>query len=196
MDIKNLRQQTRQQRRALGQARQAIAARLLDKQLQQFSITANARYIGLYLVNDGEIDPARFMRWAFTQAKHCYLPVLDKQKDQPMKFAEITPDSHFKPNRFGIPEPVVQTPNLLDASELDLLLMPLVAFDFKGNRIGMGGGYYDRTLAFTRQRPYDKRPKLIGLAHEFQYCEVIEPSAWDIPLDGIATEKQAILFEL
>lgn len=194
MDIKHLRQKIRKQRSALGPAGQSIAARGLDTQLRAFSVTASARHIGLYLVNDGEIDPAKFMHWAFTQARHCYLPILNIRQDQPMKFAEITPQSHFELNRFGIPEPVVKSEELLNARELDVVLMPLVAFDLIGNRIGMGGGFYDRTLEFTRQHPYDQRPKLIGLAHEFQYSGEIEPSPWDIPLDGIATEKRALLF--
>ena len=195
MDIKHLRQKIRQQRCTLGPAGQTIAARSLDSHLRGIAVIANARHIGLYLVNDGEIDPALFMHWAFTQAKHCYLPVLSIDQGQPMKFAEIKPDSDFEPNRFGIPEPVVGAESLLDASKLDVVLLPLVAFDLKGNRIGMGGGFYDRTLEFTRQQPYDRRPKLIGLAHEFQYSSEIEPSPWDIPLDGIATEKRAILFK-
>jgi 5-formyltetrahydrofolate cyclo-ligase len=113
-----------------------------------------------------------------------------------MKYAEIAPDSRFEPNRFGIPEPVVATGDLVDASALDVILLPLVAFDLKGNRVGMGGGFYDRTLEFTRQQPYDRRPKLIGLAHEFQYTDALKPSPWDIPLDGIVTDKRAIHFGL
>jgi len=194
MDINRLRQKIRQQRNTLGAAGQSIAARALDKQLRAFSITARARHIGLYLANDGEIDPLHFMQWAFTQARHCYLPVLNTLQGQPMKFAEITPQSRFEPNRFGIPEPVVKPHEMLDAGKLNAVLLPLVAFDLNGHRIGMGGGFYDRTLEFTRQQPYDQRPKLIGLAHEFQYSGEIKPSPWDIPLDGIATEKRAILF--
>jgi 5-formyltetrahydrofolate cyclo-ligase len=196
MDIKTLRQKMREQRNALGPAGQSIAAQGLDAQLRAFPVTANARHIGLYLVNDGEIDPARFMTWAFSQARHCYLPVLDTHQDRPMKFAEVSSGSRFEPNRFGIPEPIVNATGLLDGSALDVILLPLVAFDLKGNRIGMGGGFYDRTLEFTRQQPYDRRPKLIGLTHEFQYTDALKPSPWDIPLDGIATEKQAILFSL
>lgn len=196
MDIKTLRQQIRKQRCAIGPAGQSVAAHSLDRHLRAFTITANARHIGLYLVNDGEIDPAHFMHWAFTQARHCYLPVLDTQQGQPMKFAEITPNSCFEPNRFGIPEPIVGSGELCHASELEVILVPLVAFDLMGNRIGMGGGFYDRTLEFSRQRPYDQRPKLIGLAHEFQYANSIKPSPWDIPLDGIVTDKRAIVFGL
>ena len=111
-----------------------------------------------------------------------------------MQFAEITPGSHFKPNRFGIPEPVVDATDLHSAEALDIILLPLVAYDLHGHRIGMGGGFYDRTLAFTRSCPYDQRPELIGLAHEFQYDDKIEPAPWDINLDSLATEKRMIIF--
>ena len=194
MDINLLRRQMRDKRIALGPTRQTLAATALEKNLRGLHATAGARHIALYLANEGEIDPGRFMHWAFTQAKHCYLPVLNTHSDQAMMFAEITPESRFKPNRFGIPEPVVDEHDLLNAHQLDLILLPLVAFDMQGHRVGMGGGFYDRTLAFTRSQPYDQRPKLIGLAHAFQHHKAIKPSPWDIPLDGIVTDENAVCF--
>lgn len=193
MDTRTLRQQLREQRCALSAEAQADAGRQLNAQLQALDVVRQAEHIGLYLVNDGEIDPEYFMQWVFDQSKHCYLPILN-QRDEPMSFAEFNPDSTLKMNRFNIPEPVVPRHARLNASELNLILMPLVAFDHQGNRIGMGGGFYDRTLAFKRQHPYYQRPALLGLAHEFQRVDKIEPAAWDIPLDGIATEKRALMF--
>lgn len=193
MDTHALRKTIRKHRRTLGAARQAIAAESLKANLESLECVRNAKRLGLYLVNDGEIDPEHFMHWAWRQQKQCYLPVLHEQNDQPMYFAEITPQSTFLNNRFDIPEPV--TDNSLRANQLDIILMPLVAFDAKGNRIGMGGGYYDRTLAFKRAHPYDRRPVLIGLAHEFQCLDEIKPAPWDIPLDGIVTDERATLFE-
>lgn len=184
----------RRQRSEIGPAQQILAADTLARHLCAMSVVAEARHIGLYLANDGEIDPEPFMHWSFTQAKHCYLPVLDGGGGRVMKFAEITPVSEFKPNKFGIPEPVVEPHQLVGADALDTILIPLVAFDPEGNRVGMGGGFYDRTLAFTHDQTYDQRPKLIGLAHAFQCVEAIEPAPWDIPLDGVVTEKRSILF--
>ena len=194
MDIQQLRQRIRNKRSALGPAGQALAAQQLDRNLRGHPPISRARHIGLYLANDGEIDPADFMRWAFTQAEHCYLPVLDTEHELPMKFAEIRPESRFRPNRFGIPEPVVEASELNEAAVLDVILLPLVAFNMQGHRIGMGGGFYDRTLAFTVGLPRDQRPNLIGLAHEFQRHDAIEPNSWDIPLDALATENRVITF--
>ena len=74
--------------------------------------------------------------------------------------------------------------------DLDLVLVPLVAFDDRGNRLGMGGGYYDQTFAFLSQRQHYRRPTLLGVAYEFQRLVALPVQAWDIPLDGVATEKR------
>ena len=73
---------------------------------------------------------------------------------------------------------------------MDLLFLPLVAFDTHGNRMGMGGGFYDRSLAFLQQKNGLKKPVLAGLAHEIQKVEQLLTQNWDIPLDFVITEKQ------
>ena len=199
MDIKHLRKQMRQQRQALSLKQQQAAAQQLCAQLTALSSVQAAQRIALYLVNDGEIDPSLFMHWAFKRGVDCYLPVIGERKgststDAPMHFAAFHADSELVNNRFGIPEPVAADADLLDAAQLDLMLMPLVAFDDRGNRIGMGGGFYDRTLAFKAQQTYHQPPVLIGLAHSFQQLDQISPAAWDVPLDGIASDQNAWLF--
>ena len=94
------------------------------------------------------------------------------------------------PNRFGIPEPDVAPEARCRPRDLDLVLMPLVAFDASGNRLGMGGGFYDRTFSYLRNRTFWKKPMLLGVAYEFQRLETIASHPWDIPLQGIATEKR------
>jgi 5-formyltetrahydrofolate cyclo-ligase len=69
--------------------------------------------------------------------------------------------------------------------------MPLVGFDRLGNRMGMGGGYYDRTLAFMSEH-HSGKPKLVGLAHSSQEVELISQQSWDIPLHVIATDREII----
>ena len=195
MDIKQLRHNIRKQRRALSAKQHEVCAARLRDHLTGLAVIQNANHIGLYLVNDGEIDPIELMHWAWAHKIKCYLPVLSQQADEPMLFALVTAKSKFTQNRFGIPEPLIDNKSLINASKLDVVLMPLVAFDLNGNRIGMGGGFYDRTLAFTRHQPYHQRPLLIGLAHAFQHVDKISPAKWDIPLDGIVTEQRATLFE-
>ena len=92
----------------------------------------------------------------------------------------------------GIPEPACSPVNWLRPWQLDLMLLPLVAFDGNGNRLGMGGGFYDRSLAYRQSRTRSLKPKLIGLAHELQHEQQLAANSWDIPLDIIATEERVI----
>src|SRR5690606_7992459 len=95
---------------------------------------------------------------------------------------------HLAPNRFGILEPN-QAAQSIDIQQLDLILLPLVGFDAQGRRLGMGGGYYDRSLAF--KKVYKKLgPKLIGLAHAIQQVDALTVDIWDVPLDAIVTDKK------
>ena len=93
-------------------------------------------------------------------------------------------------NRFGIKEPI--STDIINADQLDILFMPLVGFDKDKNRIGMGGGFYDRTLAFKKQQKMAKNPKLIGLAFDCQQVEQLEVQEWDVPLDVIITPSQIL----
>ena len=98
------------------------------------------------------------------------------------------------PNRFAIPEPMPQRRPPHPAWQLDLLLVPLVAFDARGNRLGMGGGYYDRTLAYLRRRTHWRRPHVLALAHALQRVDALPKNAWDIPVDGVITEREMLRF--
>ena len=98
----------------------------------------------------------------------------------------------MKPNRYGIPEPMDTQPR--SARQLDLLLIPLVGFDSAGHRLGMGGGYYDATLAFLRHRRHWRKPRLLGVAYECQKVEALPHDPWDMPLDAVLTERRLYRF--
>ena len=112
-----------------------------------------------------------------------------------MQFARYLPGMPMRPNRFAIPEPAIARAQLLPAQSLDLILMPLVGFDRSGNRLGMGGGFYDRTLAFRHHRDGYRGPLLLGLAYQFQCLDGLQARHWDVPLDGILTEKYLRRFD-
>jgi 5-formyltetrahydrofolate cyclo-ligase len=126
---------------------------------------------------------------AVAAGKRCYLPVLHPFAGPALWFCEWRPGDPLVPNRFAIPEPIVTRRTLRTARELDFLLVPLVAFDNAGSRLGMGGGYYDRTLAYLRLRDHWRRPRVVGLAHSFQRVESLPRNAWDVPVDAVATER-------
>ena len=123
--------------------------------------------------------------------KDVFLPVLAPLKNQ-LYFEPYKPDSKMKTNRFGISEPDCLPAKWQSAQQMSLIFLPLVAFDKAGNRLGMGGGFYDRSLVHLSYRKVLKQPKLIGLAHELQQLESIKHEKWDIPVDQIITEKRII----
>jgi len=145
-----------------------------------------ARHIAVYIAMDGEIDPAELIAHARTAGKTLYLPVLEHADDGILEFAPWQPETPLYPNRFRIPEPRVSAESLRAAQDLDLVLTPLVAFDVHGNRLGMGGGYYDRSFAFLKTGV--RKPLLIGLAYEFQRVSVLPAEPWDVPLAGVASD--------
>jgi len=189
-DRKSLRFSMRDRRRALSVEEQREASLALSEHLAAHRLFHLAQRIAFYLPNDGEIDLGYLIEYAWQQNKHCYLPVLGPRNGRRMWFLPYRSDTQLTPNRFGIPEPIhSRRDRLFSPMSLDLVLMPLVAFDHAGNRVGMGGGFYDRTFGFRRYRRHWQRPWLLGTAYEFQQVEQIDGAAWDVPLDGIVTEQ-------
>jgi len=194
MDTKTLRTHIRQQRRTLSDAERENAAFLLCERVASSRIYQHSKHIAFYLSNDGEMDLSLLIKHAWQQGKQVYLPVLAEPNTQKLWFIPYTPTTKLKNNRFGIAEPVHSSRTRLRKTlSLDLILMPLVAFDQQGNRVGMGGGFYDRSLAFLKNRQHWHKPNLLGVAYELQKQEQLEINPWDIPLQAIATEKKLYL---
>nr|WP_300313141.1 5-formyltetrahydrofolate cyclo-ligase [Halomonas sp.] len=193
-----LRRELRQRRRALSAAQQKAASIALCAQLRSLPELLTARRVALYLPNDGEVDPQPLLGWLRRRGAHAYLPVLRPLANNTLWFVRYDQNTPMVRNRFGIYEPDTRhgahPSRRLPAWALSVILMPLVGFDDQGQRLGMGGGFYDRTLAFThpeRGSP-GPRPKLIGLAHEVQRMEKLPVASWDVPLDAIATDMRVI----
>jgi 5-formyltetrahydrofolate cyclo-ligase len=194
-DTRNaLRHELRTRRQELSAPEQTHAAHRLSTHLAATRLFRVSRRIAVYLPNDGEIDPVPLMARIWKTNKTCYLPILSRLKHDRLWFAPFTQDTPLAANHFGILEPVVPARTWVRAQELDLILMPLVGFDTHGNRLGMGGGFYDKSLAFLRQRTLWRKPHLIGLAHDFQRVKKIEASAWDVPLQAVATDHSVYHF--
>lgn len=182
-------------RREVRAARRGMAARdlrrageRLARRLGHAGTFLRAESIAFYLPADGEVDPRPLMERARAFGKRCFLPVIHRKLGGRLFFAPYAPGTPLAPNRFGIPEPVVPRRDLRSARQLDLVLAPLVAFRPDGARLGMGGGFYDRTLACRARTPAWRRPRVIGLALELQKRPEVPSDPWDVPLDGIATE--------
>ena len=185
-----LRTQLRKARRALNLSQQRQAARGLYRQLAQHPLFRRARHIALYLPNDGEIDPRLILRAAQRRGKKTYLPVLSAWPRTKMVFQQVRHGEKFRPNRFRIPEPHINAAKQRTIWALDLIFLPLVGFDDAGGRLGMGGGFYDRSLAYQARRKAWQKPVLLGLAHECQKVERLAQASWDVPLHGTVTDKR------
>lgn len=189
-----LRRQIRARRRALSPLQQQRAAESLFRLLKRQPLFIRSRRIAFYLANDGEISPHLLLEQAQKMGKRCYLPVLQPGAENRLWFARYRTDTPMYVNRFGISEPLPDSGSLLQAPQLDLVLMPLVAFDRQGGRLGMGGGFYDRTFAFKSAAGVSAhKPYLLGLAHSCQEVAELELAHWDIPLHGVATDAGLVV---
>ena len=185
-----LRRQLRAQRAGLNPKWCEQTSRLICEQLIRSWTYRRARRIAMYLSSGNEVNLDHLIEHAWANGKQVYLPVLGLRFTGQLWFVPFTADSTLYANRFGIPEPQHHTHDRRTAlRELDLILMPLVGFDDCGNRLGMGGGFYDKSLHTLHcgQRIWT-RPKHIGIAYEMQRVTQIQGEAWDVPLDGITTE--------
>jgi 5-formyltetrahydrofolate cyclo-ligase len=182
-DRRRLRQRLRAARRSLDPATAAEAARVISRNIRSLDAFRRARRVALFLAFDGEPDLTPLIKSPAAQSKELYVPVLTRAT---MKFARFLPREALKTNFFGILEP--HSEELIDARRLDLVLTPLVAFDSRGTRIGVGRGYYDRCFKFLRHRQSWQRPRLLGVAYELQHVRTLEARDWDVPLWGAVTE--------
>lgn len=158
---------------------QKMSSKICDhiRTLEQYRY---AKQIALYQAMNGEVDLGSLWRSAPMQGKYCYFPA--SNKDGTLTFLPATPASAFLKNKFGIEEPEVNRDQAMPPAQIDLMFIPLVAVDERGTRLGMGAGYYDKTLAQSRS------PLLVGVAYDFQRQSFIQAESWDISLHLVITE--------
>jgi 5-formyltetrahydrofolate cyclo-ligase len=189
-DRNRQRRALRQQRRAMDPHERRSRSEQLCRRVWQQPLFRNSQTIAAYLAADGEVETTALIERAWQLGKRVYLPVLAPFSDNRLWFARYTPDSQLVLNRFGIAEPRAHYSRLLDRQALDMVLTPLVGFDRRGNRLGMGGGFYDRSFAYLLRRKHWHKPRLVGLAFDFQCLDRLPARAWDVPLNAVATESR------
>lgn len=183
-----LREELRSKRKAINSKQQAEASINLLRNLIKFPTFLKAKRIAVYLASDGEMDLQPLIHQAWAMNKEVYLPVIKNKLSRELWFIRYTPDTHLIQNRYKILEPDPHQNPKLATHLLDIVFTPLVGFDANGNRLGMGGGFYDTSFAFKKQKPKSK-PLLIGVAHECQRVEKIDAEEWDVGLDLVVTDK-------
>jgi len=175
-----LRAEMRLRRRSLAGARRRLATHAIVRHFLALPAYRVATRIAIYWPEDGEPDVRELAMHARTRGKRVYLPVVGRAGT--LAFAAWPRDASLKPNRYGIPEPLGT--RRVKAGDLQLIVVPLVAFDAAGNRLGMGGGYYDRALAGRRRNTF-----LAGAAFSLQRVSRLSAQPWDVPLDLVITER-------
>ena len=187
-DRKHLRHTLRAQRRALPAAPRIAAAEALANRLLALPFAPDSGHVAGYWAMDGEIALHHWQVRLPRQLVYC-LPVL--HTDQTLRFASWQPGQPLVTNRYGIPEPDVDPAQALPAHALALVVMPLVGFDTSGHRLGMGGGWYDRSFAFRNSAA--PPPWLVGVGFEAQRVPRLEQAPWDVMPDAICTETNTLL---
>ena len=185
-----LRKKVRKRRQQLSSTQQLTASEQLAERLSEHPKFQQASKIALYLANDAELSLTPLIQWCWQQQKHVYLPVLHPFSLGNLLFLEYKKSTPMKKNVFGILEPKLDVTKVCPLEQLDIICTPLVAFDQTGARLGMGGGFYDRTLANWQQ--YSLYP--IGLAHDCQLVDRVPTQSWDVPLPEIITPSQNFAF--
>lgn len=186
---RDLRQRLAERRRALSPQQRIAAAQGVRRSLEQLpEYHTDARVAGYWAVQ-GELALNLAIPPLLARGQQFLLPVL--AHDRTLAFAPWTPGEPVAPNRYGIPEPA--TPERpLAPFQLDLVLVPVLGFDRYGQRLGYGGGWYDRSFAFLGEQARPTEPLLVGIAYDFQQVDTLPAEAWDIPLDFIATDRELI----
>jgi 5-formyltetrahydrofolate cyclo-ligase len=187
-----IRSSIRQQRNKISQSDSIRAGASLAAKLKASNQINNHQNIACFISFDGEISTQSTLSLVEQSGAHCFLPKLKPYKPNRLWFMPYRSNQATTNNKFGIPEVDLSVDNALPVSKLDAVLLPLVAFDLQGNRLGMGGGFYDAT--FSHLRTSKSRPKFIGLAYELQKIESLPSDSWDLPLDGVCTESNFYQF--
>ena len=203
-----MRAELRRTRAALDADERRESARQVARRLLELDLLAGSGTLGTYLPTDGELDPNLALDELRARGWRIALPIVEA--DRSMRFARWDADARLVPNRYGIdePEPPLEA---VAFDELDVVLVPCVAVDPGGNRLGFGVGFYDRAFARPGSEPADptaadptaaddapdattppRRAVLVGVVHDFQVVDRIEPDPWDVPMDLVVTESRVL----
>lgn len=167
--------------------RQALTNQALDNFIRTPEFR-RCRHIGLFFPVRHELDILPLMDVCRSRGKKIYLPCLHPLPFRKLYFLPFNAKGSFRINRYSIPEPDLSIHKRVSLLQLDLVVTPLLAFGAQGERLGTGGGFYDRTFAYRLKPGLLKRPRLWSIALEAQQQPLIS-NPWDIPIDGVSTEK-------
>lgn len=182
-----IRKEIRKKRRNIPLQLRKEASQEIFNKIINLDIFINCQHIAFYLATENEIDTQQLITKAQAMGKSCYLPAIDPSQPGILFFVKYTKNDKLVFDKYGIPSPVFNLQNCIKPKNLDLAIIPLVAFDEHANRMGRGKGYYDRTFAYKLNQPTNNKPIMIGIAYEFQKTQ-LSPNSWDVPLQMVITK--------
>ncbi len=185
-----IRREIRARRRTLSPREQRCHSQSVCQRLLRWMPFLRAESVAIYFSADGEVDLMPVAESAWSMGKVVYLPVLHPFAGNRLWFSRWDAKDTLVRNRFNILEPNPRRYKPRHGLKLDMVLMPLVAFNPSCARLGMGGGFYDRTFAFRVRNKVWRRPLLVGIAHDLQCVSALQSNDWDVPLDAVVTEHQ------
>lgn len=191
MDKKAFRKYLLQLRATIDAATRQLAATATVQCFEKTCFFAESDSIAAYIPVNDEFNSIPLIELIWQAGKKCYLPALSPDEAQQLVFFRYNHGDTLKPNRYGILEP--ESGDAISATQLDIVLVPLLGFDASGHRLGTGGGYYDRTFAFLNNIQA-RRCHLIGLGFSAQKVDRLPSEPWDVLLDGVLTEEGLHLF--
>ncbi len=184
-----LRRQQRHLRRNLATQQRSALDHAICRHLLNLIASREPQLVAAYSPFDGEADITPVFRHLTDYGITLALPVISAGPIKSMAFKAWQPESKMQRNSYGILEP--QEGGVVSPPDIDILIVPLLAYDRCGNRLGMGAGYYDRYLEPLRD---SSRPLRLGAAYSIQEIEQINSDDWDIPLHGIVNEHGWLAF--
>ncbi|MGV8923010.1 MAG: 5-formyltetrahydrofolate cyclo-ligase [Thermomonas sp.] len=189
-DRRALRTSLRERRRALPASTRIAAAEALADRLLALPFMPTSGFVAGYWAVDGEIGLHAWQLRLPPALNYC-LPVL--HEDGRLRFAPWKAGGALVTNRHGIPEPDVGVCELLESPQMALVVLPLVGFDARCHRLGMGGGWYDRSFASRQSQPAP--PWLVGAAFATQQLGHVDTQEWDVTLDAVCCEDATHIAE-
>jgi 5-formyltetrahydrofolate cyclo-ligase len=183
-----LRRQLRARRRELTRPDRDAAAVNFARVAQRHLLLRTGQRIAVYIPHGHEADLSAVIDLARRRNGTLYLPAITSYRLHRMEFFHYDPTRPLRVNRYGIPEPDRRYAASIPVRHLDLIFVPLLAFDSRGWRLGSGAGFYDRRLHHLRDHRAWRRPRLVGVGYEFQHVARLDPQPWDVPLDAILTD--------
>ena len=181
----NVRRRLKQQRRDLSRTERATRAKRIAASVRRARVIKPGQRIALYSAMGGEVPLDEIAAWARRLGCELYLPRIVNWTERRMRFVRWTQETALRRHRFGMVEPA--TGEVISTRELDLVLMPAVAIDRRGVRLGMGAGFYDRSFAHRRRTRWH-RPRLIAVVYDFQLVPELPSHTLDVPVDAVVSE--------